>query len=71
MTIWTYIYKSKREERESTQGMPRLLEAKKDVTSCEKPWGLAHTMRSMDIRMGEPDMLKTYHRRKVGANAGN
>ena len=23
-------------------GMPRLLEAKKDVVSCEKPWGLAN-----------------------------
>ena len=56
------IQESKREERESTQGMPRLLEARKDVTSCEKPWGLAHTKRSMDIRMGEPDTMKTYHR---------
>ena len=24
-------------------GMPRLSEAKKDVISCEKSWGLAHT----------------------------
>ena len=23
-------------------GMPRLLEAKKDVVSCDKPWGLAN-----------------------------
>lgn len=25
-------------------GMPRLPEAKKDVISCEKPWGSAHTI---------------------------
>ena len=46
--------------------MPRLLEAKKDVTSCEKPRGLANTNRSVDIRMGEPDKLKAYHRYKRG-----
>ena len=26
----------------SVWGMPRLLEAKKDVVSCEKPWGFAN-----------------------------
>ncbi len=50
--------------------MPRLLEAKKDVTSCENPRGLAHTNRSVGIRMGEPDTLKTYHRRKLGRTQG-
>ena len=35
--------------------MPRLLEAKKDVTSCEKPRGMANTYRSADLRMGQPD----------------
>ena len=34
--------------------MPRLSEAKKDVTSCEKPRGGANIPRSADIRMGEP-----------------
>ena len=34
--------------------MPRLLEAKKDVTSCEKPRGEAHTRRNADLRMGQP-----------------
>ncbi len=34
--------------------MPRLSEAKKDVTSCEKPRGGANTHRSADIRMGQP-----------------
>ena len=42
------------------------MEAKKDVTSCEKPRGLANTNRSVDIRMGEPDKLKAYHRYKRG-----
>ena len=36
------------------RGMPRLSEAKKDVTSCEKPRGSANNYRSVDIRMGEP-----------------
>ena len=39
--------------------MPRLSEAMKDVISCEKLRGLAHTDRSVDIRMGQPSMLKT------------
>jgi hypothetical protein len=43
----------------SVWGMPRLSEAMKDVISCEKLRGLAHTGRSADIRMGQPSMLKT------------
>jgi len=35
-------------------GMPRLSEAKKDVTSCEKPRGGANARRSADVRMGQP-----------------
>ena len=35
-------------------GMPRLSEAKKDVTSCEKPRRGANTLRPADIRMGQP-----------------
>ena len=35
--------------------MPWLSEAKKDVISCEKPWGEANTHRSADIRMGQPN----------------
>ena len=34
--------------------MPRLSEAKKDVTSCEKPERGANTLRPPDIRMGQP-----------------
>ena len=34
--------------------MPWLLEAKKDVISCEKPRGGANIHRSADIRMGQP-----------------
>ena len=36
--------------------MPRLSEAKKDVISCEKLRGSAHTIRSVDIRMGQPSI---------------
>ena len=38
--------------------MPRLLSAKKDADSCEKLRGSANRIRSGDIRMGEPVMLK-------------
>ena len=51
-------------------GMPRLSEAMKDVISCEKLRGLAHTDRSADIRMGQPTMLKTWYVARQ-ANPGN
>ena len=35
--------------------MPRLPEAKKDVTSCEKPRRGANAQRPADVRMGQPD----------------
>ena len=38
--------------------MPWLSEAKKDVTSCEKPRGGANGRRSADVRMGEPVRLE-------------
>lgn len=31
------------EVTKGTRGMPRLSEAKKDVISCDKAWGWAHT----------------------------
>ena len=34
--------------------MPWHQEPKKDVVSCEKPWGAANKLRSMDVRMGKP-----------------
>ena len=50
--------------------MPRLSEAMKDVTSCDKLRGGAHNSRSVDFRMGQPSWLKTsYH--SGGANPGN
>jgi len=50
--------------------MPRLSEAKKDVISCEKLRGSAHTIRSVNIRMGKPGMLKTYHPSIDGGKPG-
>ena len=41
--------------------MPRLSEAKKDATSCEKLRGGANGLRSAGVRMGEPVRLKTGH----------
>jgi len=34
--------------------MPWHRKPKKDATSCEKPWGGAHSLRSTDIRTGKP-----------------
>ena len=42
------------ERKKGAWGMPRLSEAKKDVTSCEKPGRGANTLRPQDIRMGQP-----------------
>ena len=48
--------------------MPRHQEPTKDVTSCEKLRGAAHTQRSVDIRMGEPGraILCQYILNKIG-----
>ena len=47
------------EANKSGWRMPRLLEARKDVESCEKPRGTANRYRSGDVRMGEPSNLKS------------
>ena len=47
-----------RKSNKSVRGMPWLSEAKKDVTSCEKPRGGANGRRSADVRMGEPVRLE-------------
>ena len=39
--------------------MPWLSEAKKDVISCDKLRGGANNLRSGDVRMGKPILLKT------------
>src|SRR6266511_2738707 len=38
--------------KEGMWGMPGHTEAKKAVVSCDKPGGAAHTLRSLDGRMG-------------------
>ena len=58
-----------RKSSKSVRGMPRLSEAKKDVTSCDKPRGVANTPRSADFRMGQPGTQKACH--LEGANPGN
>jgi len=50
--------------------MPWLLEAKKDVISCDKLRGLANTIRSADFRMGQPVWLKASHPPKGGSKPG-
>ena len=44
--------------RKSTGRMPWHQEPKKDVTSCDKLWGVANTHRSTDFRMGKPGWLR-------------
>ena len=41
--------------------MPWLLEAMKDVLSCDMLRGLAKTIRSADFRMGQPGRLEACH----------
>ena len=66
-TIWN---SRTRKSNKGARGMPRLSEAKKDVTSCDKRRGGANGRRSADFRMGEPSVLKGHYHRS-GANAGN
>ena len=46
--------------------MPRLLEAMKDVLSCDKLRGGAQDLRSEDFRMGQPSRLKIYYPMYIG-----
>jgi hypothetical protein len=50
--------------------MPWLSETTKDVVSCEKLWGAANELRSIDVRMGKPYMLKTCNHRKMKETLG-
>ena len=36
------------------RGMPRYMESRKDVVSCDKPRVSANNFRSEDFRMGQP-----------------
>ena len=66
-TIWN---SRTRKSSKGARGMPRLSEAKKDVTSCDKRRGGANGRRSADFRMGEPS-AREGHYHISGANAGN
>ena len=39
--------------KKSARWMPWHQEPKKDVVSCDKPWGAASRHRTMDFRMGK------------------
>ena len=52
---------TKKKVSKGVRGMPRLLEAKKDVLSCEKLRRLAKTNRPADIRMGQPGRQEACH----------
>ena len=59
---WKTVYKQRYSEaKKSERRMPRLLETRKDVESCEKPRGTANRYRSGDVRMGKPAWLKAKH----------
>ena len=51
--------------------MPRLSEAKKDVTSCDKPRSGANTRTAADFRMGQPAGREPGIHLKMEANPGN
>ncbi len=53
--------KSCKKVNKSVWGMPGLLEATKDVVSCDKPRGFANWNWSEDFRMGQPGRLMTCH----------
>ena len=55
-----------RKSSKGARGMPRLSEAKKDVTSCEKLRGGANGRRSGGVRMGKPDAWKMRHHVRWG-----
>ena len=45
--------------------MPWLTETTKDVVSCDKLRGGANNLWSVDVRMGEPNIVKQYCRKAV------
>ena len=47
------------EANKGVRGMPWLSKDTKDVESCEKLRGVAIEQRSVDVRMGKPNKLKT------------
>ena len=51
--------------------MPRLLQAMKDVISCDKLRVGANNPWSWDFRMGQPSRVKLCYHAKHEANAGN
>ncbi len=50
--------KEKIEANKGVWGMPWLSETTKDVVSCEKLRGAANEHRSVDVRMGQPVIVK-------------
>ena len=62
---------SEEKVQKGVRWMPRLLQAMKDVISCDKLWVGANDRRSADFRMGQPGRLKTCHPAKQEANEGN
>jgi hypothetical protein len=50
--------KEKIEAKKGVWGMPWLSETTKDVVSCEKLRGAANEHRSVDVRMGQPVIVK-------------
>ena len=63
---------TKRKADKGAWGMPRLLTAMKDVTSCEKPRLGANARQTRGCPNGETRRERSRHRAsRRGANAGN
>ena len=69
LRIRTRILKKK--VTKGVRRMPWLSEAKKGVTSCDKPRVLANTNRSVDSRMGQPNLIYRVIPVYWKANVGN
>ena len=67
---FTILKLETRKSSKSVRGMPRLSEARKDVTSCDKLRGGANSLRSGDFRMGEPNAWKTHYHVDMGRTRG-
>ena len=59
--VYNNLYDYRKKVIKGVRRMPRLSEAMKDVTSCDKLRVGANNLLSGDFRMGQPGWLKASH----------
>ncbi len=62
----TEICDDEDQANKSARGMPWHQEPMKDAISCEKLRGAANELRSGDIRMGKPTLLRYHTLNQIG-----